>query len=294
MNNVTTLVLSKVEDFSQLNLSDAELNNKHVDLLRQSLTSCKLIEQADLCGGRLRMFKPQIEGGVVDAAVKVLLPNDEEDVRQIIGKYRNNDLDACWKESTNLQIQGRDRSEIFDDLTSQEKLLVVLAYEHRLHEELYPGFIEPAMFLTFTPAEEVCSIYSIPDGEVADTFKEEGRLSNDNREILIKKGETVYAMVQNFENLSKHVFQIDPKTMSNKQLDELEEFATRLEEVYSKTGYQPDKNIDNPIGSNLKFRGDKLILIDSNSIEHDEKHDNELQVVKTIRDMVNEGRNKVN
>ncbi|MBI4066928.1 hypothetical protein HY407_00980 [Candidatus Gottesmanbacteria bacterium] len=94
--------------------------------------------------------------------------------------------------------------------------------------------------------------------------------SEDNYRIVAKHGETAFAMIQNYENLGRSVFHVDPNTLTPDQKLQLSQFADCMEEVHQATGYYPDESMSRRNSGNLRFTQDKrLVLVDTNHILRD-------------------------
>ncbi len=88
----------------------------------------------------------------------------------------------------------------YEDLNTEELNFLRLASVHKRYEELFGEYVLPSVFLTYKTNRDIVTedtAYNFPDSQ----YRNEGRLTLDGRRILYKAGETVYAVIQDFQKL---------------------------------------------------------------------------------------------
>lgn len=278
LRKVTELALTGVHQYDELNLPPNQRDQKFIELAADTLAHHPIVS-TDEDGAYVRLYTPEVDGEKVPIALKLLRDdsNGYDIAKWQLREMDNKVLQEFMRADQHLLLQGRHKDAVFSDLSEKEQIFVLLAYEHSLHEKLYSPYVMPAIFVSFKSKNDVVSSRVINDGlqDWKDILKEKGRLSDDGREIYVKNGETVYAMVQNFENLSQSVFRIPWADFTVSQLKQLADFADKVDRAWKETGYFPDPSITHPQSGNLKFSGDRLVLVDTNSIRREGKNHND-------------------
>lgn len=312
LRSVTELVLQGVPRFSDLNTPSRE--KTFLELLSGSLSSCEALNPSGERGAYVDLYFPEIDGVKVPVVVKVL---KDEESRPLEGlKARLSQIDHAEFQQTLdepglVLFHNRDKKVKFEDLNEKEKLLVVTAWEHRKHEELFGPFVVPAVFVSFVACENITADVSfIPEGALevdkgwlswarkeTATLKSQGKLTEDGKEIYINKGQIVYAMVQNFvKELSPSVFRLPEEyPVTEGMIRQLEDFSTTVARVLEETGYYPDPSMDHAQSQNLRFTpSGKLILIDTNSLRKREKDGDGREVVWRLNKLMGKLRGRIN
>jgi len=302
LRNVTELALTGVRQYDELNLPVGDRDHKFTGLVADALTHHPIIPTGE-DGAYLRLYTPEVDGKDAPIALKIL----RDDSRGYdIAKRQLKDIDIevlqkFIRTDPHLLLQERQGDAVFSDLSEKEQIFVLLAYEHSLHAKLYSPYVMPAVFVSFKAKNDVVNPQSVikpssPEHEkvlieIQEDLRKKGRLSDDGREIFIKHGETVFAMVQNFEHFSKSVFEIPWKNFTAPQLKHLADFADTVERIWKETGYFPDPSMPHPQAGNLKFLGDRLVLVDTNSIRHKGHNHNDYPgFINRIRYIVEQAR----
>lgn len=301
LRKVTELALTGVHQYDELNLSEDQRDQKFTELVADALTHQPIIA-TDEFGAYVRLSTTKINGEDAPIAIKLLQDGSNGyniAQRQLID-FDKKVLQQFLRTDPHLLLQGRHKNAVFSDLSEKEQIFVLLAYEHSLHEKLYSPYVMPAVFVSFTAMNDVVDprviTHTSQKGkkflrEKNEDLKKKGRLSDDGREIYIRKGESGFAMVQNFENFSKSVFEISYEDFTEHQLVELTDFANLVDRVWKKTGYFPDPRMVHPQAGNLKFLGDRLVLVDTNSIRRkSENHNDHPGFIGRIRYIVEQAR----
>ncbi len=150
--------------------------------------------------------------------------------------------------------------------------------EHAKHEEFYGDFVRPAIFIAYPSpytdlSEPLAHFVRDPDSTRSKMAQQrlinQGRLTSDYRQLYHKKGETVYAMVQEFVDLGPSVFTLNSTDLTSGQKDQLRKFAEAVKSAYREYCYFPDPSMWKPSSGNLRFDKDgQLVLIDTNSLQN--------------------------
>ena len=289
LRSVGDFVIENVAKYEDLNIPEEEKNKLFLEILSQSLSSGKINKSPLRGGAYIDIYHPEYEGKELPLAVKVLKNTKHgrarRDLRQWLERGKLEEFQEVLDDSSFVLLHDKNKGVRFEDLVDEEKLLVVSAWEHRKHEELYGPYVMPAIFVSFTSEEDIVAdepflpkwAVDFNPRDLRDFEKsmgkgeliEEGRLTEDGKEIIIKKGQTVYAMVQNFaEDLSPSIFRL-PRNyqITEKMVAQIEDLAEKIEAGVEKSGYYPDPSMDRFNSNNLRFTKDgRLILIDTNSL----------------------------
>ncbi|KKQ98896.1 MAG: hypothetical protein UT26_C0061G0006 [Microgenomates group bacterium GW2011_GWC1_39_12] len=296
LRKVTDFALTGIQSYDQLNLPPGVRDLRFTQLVADTLAANPIVV-TDQDGAYFRLHTPYSDGKPNPVAVKVFrYDNNGFDIaREQLKKADELQLEEFFHTNPNLVISGKDKNIPFHGLTETEQILVLLAYEQLLHEELYPGYVLPAVFVSFPAKTDVVDLWVVADDLPEfqwhkNVLIKAGRLSSDGREILVKRGETAIAMVQNFELLSKSIFMMCCEEFTESQIGQLNDFAHLVQEVFERTGYYPDPSMDHPQSRNLTFSEGKLVLIDTNSIRYMDNHRGELRIVTKMLNIVKDAR----
>ncbi len=302
LRKVTELTLTGVHQYDELNLPVGQRDHKFTELVADALTHHPIIPTGE-DGAYVRLYTPEVDGKDAPIALKILRDdnNGYDTARRQLKDIDNEVLQEFIRTGQHLLLLGHHKDAVFSDLSEKEQIFVLLAYEHALHEKLYSPYVMPAVFVSFKAKNDVVDPRSVikPSSsehekvlnEIKEDLRKKGRLSDDGKEIYIKQDETVFAMVQNLETFSKSVFEIPYEDFTEPQLIQLADFADTVERVWKETGYFPDPSMPHPQAGNLKFLGDRLVLVDTNSIRRQGRNHNDYPgFIEKIRYIVEQAR----
>jgi len=254
MHSVTDIATEG--DLENLNAdSEEEGNEKYLQQVAETLSKCDYID-AQLGGSFIKIYHPISEGIVYEnIAVKFV------DVRGLLERKANKKYEEI--ESSKVDSIINDKSSFIslahegippkrEDLLKEEKELVYIAEEHRKYENLYGEYILPSLFISFKLENDIKDVH-------------------DN--VFRNRGEIVGVMVQDFEGKVRKIGEsiltgeqfTDWDTLNATEVDNIEKFVNKLEEVYKTKGYYPDPEI--LAQGNLGLLDDgRVALVDSNCI----------------------------
>lgn len=314
LRGVGEYVANTVDQYETLDADKDDRAEVFLEVISKSLSSGEIKKSTKNGGVYIDIYSPEYDGKQLPFITKVLKIEKDSKARDYLSDWLseidNAEFQAILDNTELIFLQNRDKGVKFENLNDAEKLLVVLAWEHQRHEELYGPYIVPAVFVSFIAKNEVSSDQPVVRGskneyvlesqkEWSDLLKDEGKLTKDGKEIYINKGSTVYAMVQNFKrDLSPSVFRLpDDYPVTEEMITQIEDLANIIEKKFQETNYFPDPYMSHNNSNNLKFTKDgKLLLIDSNSLRKKNSKDrygDDSFVVSELRHLVTHLRNKL-
>ena len=287
LRGVGDVIVKNVDQYQELNV---DRENREIIFLRKLtdfLADDRLVKSYRRGGAYLNLYFPESGGEQPPIVVKVF---DDSDLSTALTglhhrlvEHTNGEFQRFLDQTNTVFFHDKQGKLKFDDLNVKEKLLVVSAWEHQIHEELFNPYVVPAVFVSFIAKEDVVEdepfIPADTTGandywlkwahEKVEELRQTGMLTDDGKEILIKSGQVVYVMVQNYmPDLSNSIFRLPEEyPISLSIVSQLEDFISKIERGIRETGYYPDPSMDHDQSQNLKLTRDgKLVLIDTNSI----------------------------
>lgn len=266
------------DNLPDINVSAEELKSIATEdpkRLAEMLTKMR-ISRTDLSGGFYSLYVPVLASDPSYAlAIKIVEPESSANFSSKTSVFREKTDDRELQaelDADNVVFVGKDSPKV-EELNPTEKSLILLALEHAKHEEFYGKYVVPADFIVYPAAHDVIGnqfdMEDANDQFLVNHFTELGRITTDNRYVHLKKGEPVYAMVQEYKEMGPSVFKMDPATFTQEQRLQLQEFADTVQAVYDQYGYFPDDFMDHVGSDNLRFGKDgRLLLIDTNGMHH--------------------------
>lgn len=299
MRNTTDFVFSGIhgiQNVKQLHGTEKQSGRKYLDQLSVILSNNRLVHSGYF-GAHSQIYYPDNDKNVAAKIFDTRAKNERDfaklrraiDDRIIhiglnkIGiknrdeaeKYRDkerayklgvDELKKILEDRSYIKFANHETMPSFEDLDPTEKAFLYIAWENALCQKLYQPYILPAVFIAYKTPEDVLEIKKQYTPEEIIRLKGLGDEFNENGfRIISKKGETAYAMVQDFQEIDPIVFKhnfVNPN-ISNKQKKQLLELANKLKSVRNETGYYPDANPE----KNIMFNKEgNLILIDTNHV----------------------------
>lgn len=270
MHSVTDIATE--ENFQNLNAENEQVGNeKYLQQVAEILSQSEY-RDAQLGGSFIKIYHPISEGiEYENIAVKFVDVSDkiETGVHKKYEALEDSAVNSIINDKSSfLSLVHGNVSLKREDLVWEEKELVYLADEHRKYEQLYGEYILPSLFVSF-------------------------KLENDIKDVkgvaFRNKGEIVCAMVQNFEgkirkigeNLSTGEQSTDWSTLKGAEVDNIERFVNKIEEVYKTKGYYPDPEMLS--WGNLGILDDgRVVLVDSNSLYKSLKAEDDALLIKPV------------
>lgn len=258
--------------------------------LAELLTKMK-ISRTDLSGNYFTLYTPILEDEPTNAlAIKVVdtvyghMFNDQA---SILNERTDDQELQTVLDSERVVFLGKNHPKVEE---SREFKFLLLALEHAKHEEFYSKYVLPADFIAYPAAHDVLGgTFDLDDFDEQTSFeqlKNLGKVTTDNREVFIKKGEIVYAMVQEYADMGPSVFSVSPTSFTAAQKVQLREFADTVQSVYERYGYFPDTSMIQTGSNNLRFHKDgRLLLIDTNGMKHSDDGRSPVQLLQRLRDI---------
>lgn len=303
MRNTTDFVISGIHNFKQLQGTEKESGIRYIDQLAALLQKNKLVHSTR-AGTYSQIYHPQNDQNVAVKIFDTRATNDRNfsilrrylindritDIgfgvmgitKQDIETKKKIDIEKAYmtgqkelekilENRSYIRFANRKTMPRFEDLDETEIAFLYMAWEHSLYQKLYTPYILPSVFVAYkAPVDILGSEQYDPQNEFHKTIIQRARgrgdeFSKDHFRIICKKGETAYAMVQDYQDLSSIRIDSDFKPANEKQKLQLSGFVKKLELVHSKTGYFPDGTMLE--SGNLVFNNEgRLVLIDSNHI----------------------------
>jgi len=302
MRKTTDFVTSGIPNLKQLQGTEKKSGAKYLDQLATLLQKGKFVHSAHE-GTYTQIYNPQNNQNVAVKIFDTIATYDrsfpklrrytiydrindigfdkmgitEEDIKERrinteeARKIGQKELENILKNKSYIKFADRKVTPRFEDLNETEKTFLYIAWEHVLYQKLYSPYVLPSVFVAYQAPEDILGSEQYDPGDdfhrtIIERARNRGDEFNQNYfRIIAKKGETAYAMVQDFQDLGPAVFDIKPANLTKKQRLQLLDFANKLELVCKQTGYYPDASMME--SNNLVFdKEERLILIDSNHI----------------------------
>lgn len=242
-------------NFVDLNAdTEQEGNEKYIQQVADTLSKCNYTD-AELGGSFIKIYHPVLEGVTHEnIAVKFI---DVSGTMQegVLKKYEGieeSTVDSIINDKASFLSLVHDNPPKREELFLEEKELVYIADEHKKYEQLYGEYILPSLFIS---------------------FKLENNIKDAQGNIFKNEGDLVGVMVQDFEGKVRAIGEslytgeqfTDWSTLKPMEVDNIERFVNKMEEVYKTKGYYPDPEILS--WGNLGLLDDgRVVLVDSNSI----------------------------
>lgn len=287
IRSVGDIAISPVGDISELNLPNPnQLDTKFAELTADALSKNTLVAK-ERGGAYLVLCEIKNDSPDSSVAVKVLKPRTQLENTLSNKNISEDELSNHWQNDTTIFFPNRSRQESYSQLNHDEQQIVILSYEHKLYEQLYGDYIVPAVFVGFKAQNDIESFDRVASYEEIDELNVKDLLSKDGKEIFVKKDEIGYAMVQDYENMSGSIFNMPMSKFSDVRLANLQKFVKLVEEKYEETGYTLDSAAMHYDSGNIQFVGDKLVIIDSNKLDHYNNTDSKsVLIIKYLNKLV--------
>lgn len=293
LEGVTGFLVDHIPTFNHLNApSKLEGNVVYLRELAEALRHSNLVETGR-SGGYFAVYLPESGKRVYpNVAIKLYSPKDVKDIVQDISrKTPDSELQKVLDDESFVHFQYYRSEPELGELSLGERVMLRLAWEHQMHKHIFEPYVLPSMFIGFQVENPVVGVNmteaspsfahrGIPRhiryGEYYSKLKRQGKIAANGKEIIIKKGEKVVALVQeyfperipiSFDGVSFHP---PPDSLQIQQITQLEDFAKRLEQIYQAKGYFIDEALLAPERGNLGFLPDgSLILFDTIPLRKD-------------------------
>ena len=276
LKNVSDFVINKVDDYYSL---DGEGGQKDIQFATQLISALKRSELHDpeLRGLYFTLYKPvTLSNERLPVAVKIMNYAGllESAKRRMEATATNEELEELLNTPSDIFFEYKQYPLKLGDLDQSERIFLFLALEHKRYQKYFSPYIIPAIFVAYKRIQDHLSeqVYDIESNAgYRQLLLEMGKLTEDNREILARKGQIAFAMVQDFIELGPSVFKLDPSTLTQNQKDQLKDLTKKIQTVYDETGFFPDECMYNRGNKSQNLRFDSkgnLVLIDSNHLDH--------------------------
>lgn len=295
-SKTTSLVIDGLASFEDLNDERGMYDEKFLEQLTKTLKKSQLIP-TELMGSYFHLHIP-LDSREVERQVAVKL-TDKTKRMYSSAKERmetlttEQELQEVFDDGSFIRFDYLDKKTRISDLSEEEKVFVFLALEHKKYVDYYSPYILPAVFIAYKrDADLIGERVFDPETEEGEYFIEHlsalGNLTPDKREIVARKGDVVFAMVQDFVDLGPSVFKVDRTKLTNKRRGQIFDLADKIEKVFEETGYFPDESMASR-SDNLCFTDNgKLVLIDTNHLVHrDHVSGASTHYLKKLRDIAN-------
>lgn len=247
MHSVTDIAME--EDLNNLNAStEQEGKEKYLKQIAEVLSNANYVSTG-LEGAFIDIYNPMVDGKTFEnIAVKF---TDIKDKRNSIGIKRLYQDMHGWEAYSIINDHGYFLSlnhpggYLRQDLTGEEKELLYFAHEHKMYQQLYGDYVLPSVFVAFPLKNDI---------------------KNKEGKVFKKKGDIATVMVQDLENvrlIGREPKFTDWKTLNSNEVDNIEKFTNKIEEIFLSTGYYPDEEILENGNMGLLPNGN-VVLLDTN------------------------------
>jgi hypothetical protein len=258
MKSVSDLLIVDGTDmkYSELNIEDGRDRDRvYAEIIARALENAKFLDTG-LEGAITKIYRPLLNDHLVEGvAVKFLDLHSERYQQGITRRSQSidqNKLQEVIGDTTYYVALNQPEEPDFSSLSQAEKNLAYLAYEHRLHENLYKGYVLPTIFMTFEAGSDIL---------------------NDKGELFRHRGDLICIAVQDFEgdvrpigiDQSTAEQFTDWDTLTEQEVANLEKFVNEIERVYLETGYYLDESLLARGNLGLLENGE-VVLLDTNVI----------------------------
>lgn len=289
-------LIDSLDAYDQLHEPNGEFNQLFIKKLVEVLRNSRL-KQTNLRGAYLDLYLPiDVDGDEKRVAVK--LTNKTNNMYSAArDRMRNQltleELQLILNDTSYFFLDYKQSPPKFTELKEEEQVFAFLALEHKRYVRYYSPYVLPAVFIGYTRDEDEVKDLVWPPGTEGweyqvETLSVQGKLTRDDREIVARKGETVFAMAQDFKVLGSSVFKLDRTQLTQFQRTQILEIADKFETVFNQTGYFPDESMANRSDKLRFIDTGNLVLIDTNHLNHrDHVSGASTYYIKILRDIAN-------